>query len=88
VSRIDDLIGELAPNGIEFGELGAVIKLNFGSRITRMQNSGTLYPVYGGGGASFRTDDFNREDECVVSRFAMSEICVRRVSGKFWMLDS
>ena len=85
---MDELIAELAPRGVEFRELRAVIELNFGTRITKRQNSGTLYPVYGGGGASFYTDHFNREDEYVVSRFAMSETCVRRVTGKFWMLDS
>lgn len=88
MSRIDALIAELCPNGVEFRDLGNVIKLNFGTRITKTLNSGTTYPVYGGGGESFRTDDFNREDEYVVSRFAMSERCVRRVAGKFWMLDS
>ena len=53
-----------------------------------MNDSGTAYPVYGGGGESFRTDAFNREDEYVISRFAMSATCMRKVTGKFWMLDS
>ncbi|MDD3052548.1 MAG: N-6 DNA methylase [Candidatus Cloacimonetes bacterium] len=68
--------------------LGEVIDINFGQRITKSEDQGTLYPVYGGGGESFRTDEFNREDEYVISRFAMSENCVRFVPGKFWMLDS
>ena len=51
-------------------------------------NYGSKYPVYGGGGESFRTDEYNRENEMVISRFAMSEICVRFVVGKFFMLDS
>ena len=88
MSRIDALIAELCPEGVEFKEVGSLIKINFGERITKLEHLGTLYPVYGGGGESFRTDRFNREDEYVVSRFAMSERCVRRVAGKFWMLDS
>ena len=68
--------------------LGDAIRPRFGERITKSMNAGTSYPVYGGGGASFRTDAFNREDEWVISRFAMSQNCVRRVTGKFWMLDS
>lgn len=88
MSRIDDLIAEHCPDGVEFVELGNVIRLNFGARITKRENLGTIYPVYGGGGESFRTNEFNREDEYVVSRFAMSEACVRKVAGKFWMLDS
>lgn len=74
--------------GVRTVSLGDIIRPNFGVRITKKNDSGTLYPVYGGGGESFRTDAFNREDEWVVSRFAMSANCVRRVDGKFWMLDS
>ncbi|MEW6318886.1 MAG: hypothetical protein AB1670_21180 [Pseudomonadota bacterium] len=88
MSRIEKLIAELCPEGVEFREIGRAIKLNFGTRITKMENAGSKYPVYGGGGESFRVDDFNRQDEWVVSRFAMSQTCVRRVSGRFWMLDS
>ena len=69
-------------------KLGEVIDINFGERITRTNNSGTKYPVYGGGGESFRTDAFNRENEYVVSRFAIAENCVRFVEGKFWLMDS
>ncbi len=88
MSRIDDLIAELCPIGVTFREIGDAIIIDFGARITKMKDSGTVYPVYGGGGASFRTDSFNREDEYVISRFAISETCVRKVQGKFWMLDS
>lgn len=69
-------------------ELGEVIKVNFGERITKNNQLGTKYPVYGGGGESFRTDNFNRENEYVISRFAMAENCVRYVKGQFWLMDS
>lgn len=68
--------------------LGEVIKLNFGERITKNNEQGTKYPVYGGGGESFRTDGYNRENEFVIARFAMSENCVRFVPGQFWLMDS
>ena len=68
--------------------LGDLLELRFGTRITRRNDEGTLYPVYGGGGESFRTDTFNREDDVVISRFAMSPECVRYVRGKFYLLDS
>jgi len=74
--------------GVRDVSLGEIIRLKFGARITKRDDAGTIYPVYGGGGESFRTDSFNREDEWVISRFAMSANCVRRVAGKFWMLDS
>ena len=72
----------------ELVELGRIIELRFGTRITKSNESGTKYPVYGGGGESFRTDEYNRENEYVISRFAMSENCVRFVAGQFWLLDS
>lgn len=68
--------------------LGDLIKQDFGVRITKRESEGTKYPVYGGGGKSFYTDNFNRKDDLVISRFAMSENCVRRVEGKFYLLDS
>ena len=68
--------------------LGDLLRLEFGARITKRENIGTLHPVYGGGGESFRTDTFNHEDDVVISRFAMSADCVRVVKGKFYLLDS
>jgi type I restriction enzyme M protein len=68
--------------------LGEAIRMRFGTRITKRDHAGTIYPVYGGGDESFRTDDWNRQDEYIISRFAMSENCVRYISGQFWMLDS
>lgn len=69
-------------------KLEEIIHLDFGERITKNKEKGTKFPVYGGGGESFRTDRFNRESEYVVARFAMSENCVRFVKGQFWMMDS
>ena len=63
-------------------------RIDFGSRVTRKVDSGTIFPVYGGGGETFRVDSFNRESCFIVSRFAMSENCVRYVSGKFFLNDS
>jgi type I restriction enzyme M protein len=69
-------------------ELGDIIDINFGTRITKRDHEGSIYPVYGGGGNSFYTDTFNRENEYVIARFALSENCVRYVHDKFFMLDS
>ena len=70
------------------GIIGEVCEFAFGDRITKKTHSGSKYPVYGGGGESFRTNSYNRENEYVLSRFAMSAKCVRFVSGKFWLIDS
>jgi type I restriction enzyme S subunit len=88
MGRIEDLIEMHCPAGVEFKSLGEVIRPNFGERITKLKDSGTAFPVYGGGGESFRTNSCNRTDDWVISRFAMSERCVRYVHGDFWLLDS
>lgn len=75
-------------SGENLQRLGDVLTPDFGERITKAKDSGTKYPVYGGGGESFRTDEFNRDGGVVISRFAMSKECVRFVKGKFWLLDS
>ena len=82
------MLAQADSGGMRAVELGEIISLNFGTRITKRKDAGTLYPVYGGGGESFRTDAFNRSNEWVVSRFAMSANCVRAVPGEFWLLDS
>ena len=68
--------------------LGDLLNLEFGTRITKKNHEGTRFPVYGGGGESFRTDSFTRENDVVISRFAMSTECVRVVNEKFYLLDS
>ena len=60
----------------------------YGTRVVNKRDGGSIYPVYGGGGATFFMDEYNREDCMVVARFAMSEKCTRFVSGKFFLNDS
>ena len=62
--------------------------VDYGTRVVRKKDGGTIYPVYGGGGATFRMDTYNRENCLVVARFAMSQICTRYVQGKFFLNDS
>ena len=74
--------------GWEVKKLGEVCEINYGTRVVQKKDGGTIYPVYGGGGATFKMDIYNREDCLVVSRFAMSSQCVRYVRGKFFLNDS
>lgn len=60
----------------------------YGTRVVNKRDGGGTFPVYGGGGATFFMDKYNREDCMVVARFAMSEKCTRFVSGKFFLNDS
>lgn len=68
--------------------LSEVVEIEYGTRIVRKAEEGTIYPVYGGGGETFRADNYNREDRIVISRFGMSPHCVRRVKEKFFLNDS
>ena len=62
--------------------------VEYGKRVVRKNDAGTKYPVYGGGGETFRVDDYNREDRIVIARFGLSERCTRRVAGRFFLNDS
>ena len=70
------------------GTIDELCNVEYGTRVVRKKDAGTIYPVYGGGGETFFLDSFNRENRVVVARFAMSEKCTRRVSGKFALNDS
>ena len=74
--------------GWEYQKLGDSCVIEYGTRVVQKKDGGTIYPVYGGGGETFRMDKYNRENCLVVARFAMSRTCVRYVTGKFFLNDS
>ena len=69
-------------------KLGDYTQINYGTRIVRKTEEGTIYPVYGGGGETFRANSFNRKNTYIISRFGMSPECVRFVSDEFFLNDS
>ena len=74
--------------GWEYKKLEDCAEIQYGTRVVQKRDGGTIYPVYGGGGETFRMDTFNRENCLIVARFAMSKCCVRYVAGKFFLNDS
>ena len=68
--------------------LDEVCEVNYGTRVVKKRDGGKIFPVYGGGGATFFMDTYNREDCLVISRFGMSAQCTRFVKGKFFLNDS
>lgn len=72
----------------ELKTLKDISNIEYGTRIVKKTSQGNKYPVYGGGGETFRTDSFNRISKFVISRFGMSPLCVRFVQGKFYLNDS
>ena len=69
-------------------QLGEACNVEYGTRVVQKRDGGKGFPVYGGGGATFEMDVFNREDRLVVARFGMSAECTRFVAGKFFLNDS
>ncbi|CAM3400933.1 N-6 DNA methylase [Flavobacterium psychrophilum] len=72
----------------EVKKLGEVSIIEYGTRIVKSSDSGTIFPVYGGGGETFKADTFNRKDTFIISRFGMSPQCMRLVNGEFFLNDS
>ena len=72
----------------KFINLIDLCNVEYGTRVVRKRDAGTIFPVYGGGGATFSMDIHNRENRMVIARFAMSEKCTRFVNGKFFLNDS
>lgn len=65
-----------------------ISNINYGTRVVKSKVEGDEYPVYGGGGETFRINKFNRENCVIVSRFAMSPKCTRYVKKKIFLNDS
>lgn len=70
------------------GSIDEYCIIQLGTRIVRKDVDEGEFPVYGGGGATFTTSTYNRENAILISRFAMSKECTRFVQGKFFLNDS
>ena len=49
-------------------KLDDIANIDYGTRVVKSRDQGTIYPVYGGGGETFRMDKYNRENCVVISR--------------------
>jgi type I restriction enzyme M protein len=72
----------------ELKKFSDALIVEYGKRIVKQKEQGSIYPVYGGGNETFRSDKFNRENRYIISRFGMSPQCMRFVTGKFFLNDS
>jgi len=70
MNKIEKLIKELCPNGVEYKKLCDSSIISVGSRITKsMMNESGKYPVYGGGTIpTGYYNDFNNEHSIAISR--------------------
>ncbi len=73
---------------LEVKYLEDIANIDYGTRVVKSKVKGDEYPVYGGGGETFRINKYNRENCVVISRFAMSPKCTRHVNEKIFLNDS
>lgn len=74
----------------EVKTLGDVCSITYGTRIVKSDNKEGPYNVYGGGNATFTTDQFNRSGQtCKISRFGLSaHNCVQILNESYYLNDS
>lgn len=65
--------------------LGEVCKVNQGTYIKPDMKIEGEYPVYGGGNISYYINQYNRENEIIVSKDGVSSDCVRYEPHKFFL---
>lgn len=87
MSRIDELIKEKCPNGVEYKELGSVIEITKGIQFNKenMNDEGT-YPVINGGiNPSGYIEQYNNlENTITISQGGASAGFVNWITTKFW----
>ena len=66
MSRLDELIKQLCPDGVEYRALGEVAVMKRGTSITKKNVNKGSYPVVSGGKEpAYYCDRFNRQDETI-----------------------
>lgn len=86
-NKIEKLINELCPEGIEFKELGDVADINTGSQLnkTDMFDEGKYLVLNGGITPSGRYDDYNTESNTItISQGGASAGHVNFITENFW----
>ena len=87
MSKLDKLIEELCPNGVEHLELGNVCNIKKGSQLNKeLLTDEGKYPAYNGGiSYSGFTDNFNTESNTIIiSQGGASAGFVNYITTKFW----
>ena len=95
LKELNKLYIDIKTKDIECKQLGDVVNIKLGTRVIKSESeidseySGNKYPCYGGGNISFYMKEYNREGlNLIISRFGVSENCVRLIDNKFWLNDS
>lgn len=86
MSKLQELIKELCPDGVEFRKLGEVCKIMNGKDYKHLNNG--IYPVYGSGGIMNYVDNFVYDKPSVLLPRKGSIGNVFYVDSPFWTVDT
>ena len=90
IKQLESLNKLCIRNQIEFGKnqvkkLGDICKVKQGKYLTKTYKIEGIYPVFGGGNISFYINQYNRENDIIISKDGVSENCVRYYNDKFFL---
>ena len=91
MSKLDELIKELCPNGVEYKELGEIAKVTIGEFVHKdKQSENTEYPVYNGGISNTGYyDEYNEEkNKIIISARGANAGYVNRIFVNYWAGNS
>ena len=91
MSRLDELIKELCPDGVEYKMISDISNVSIGEFVKKdKQTENGQYPVFNGGTSNTGFyDDFNRnENKIIISARGANAGFVNRVFTKFWSGNS
>lgn len=86
MSRIDDLVGDLCPGGVEFKRLGDLVQIRNGKDHKQLGDGDV--PVYGSGGIMRYADTFAYDKPSVLIPRKGSLGNLFYVDGPFWTVDT
>ena len=86
MSRINELIADLCPDGVEFKALGDILKIKNG-KDHKMLGDGTI-PAYGSGGVLRHVDTAAATGPSVLIPRKGSLGNIFYVEGPFWIVDT
>ena len=91
MSKLDELIKELCPNGVEYKELGEIAKVTIGEFVHKdKQSENAEYPVFNGGISNTGYyNDYNEEkDKIIMSARGANAGYINRVFVNYWAGNS
>ena len=91
MNKLDELIKELCPNGVEYKELGDMAKVTIGEFVHKdKQSENAKYPVYNGGISNTGYyDEYNEEkNKIIISARGANAGYINRIFVNYWAGNS